>query len=100
MSTGSQAQLVAVLLSMAKALDTPDVDVAPIPAGPPAEGKPALISVPDAAALLGLSRASAYRYAAAGHLPVKRFGRRVYVIRERLADFTVPDPTTSEDTAA
>jgi hypothetical protein len=36
--------------------------------------------------LLGLSRASAYRYAAAGELPTKRYGRRVYVIRARLAD--------------
>jgi hypothetical protein len=47
---------------------------------------PALISVPAAARLLGLSRASAYRYAAAGELPTKRYGRRVYVIRARLAD--------------
>jgi hypothetical protein len=41
---------------------------------------PALIPVPLAAAILGLSRASAYRYAAAGELPVKRLGGRVYVI--------------------
>ncbi|HEX2290681.1 MAG TPA: helix-turn-helix domain-containing protein [Pseudonocardiaceae bacterium] len=47
---------------------------------------PALISIPAAARLLGLSRASAYRYAAAGELPTKRYGRRVYVIRARLAD--------------
>lgn len=41
---------------------------------------PALLSVPQAAALLGLSRASAYRYAAAGELPTQRLGGRVYVI--------------------
>ncbi|WP_045876884.1 helix-turn-helix domain-containing protein [Pseudofrankia sp. DC12] len=41
---------------------------------------PALISVPRAAKLLGLPRASAYRYAASGDLPARRFGGRVYVI--------------------
>jgi len=45
---------------------------------------PALISVPQAAALLGLARASAYRYAAAGELPVKRLGGRVYVITAKI----------------
>lgn len=46
---------------------------------------PPLIPLPTAARLLGLSRASAYRYAAAGELPVRRFGRRVYVLRSGLA---------------
>lgn len=41
---------------------------------------PALLSVPVAAQLLGLTRASAYRYAASGELPVKRLGGRVYII--------------------
>lgn len=45
---------------------------------------PALLSVPCAAELLGISRASAYRYAAAGELPVRRLGGRVYVITARL----------------
>ncbi len=46
---------------------------------------PALISVPKAAAILGLTRATAYRYAAAGELPTRRFGgRRVYVVTARL----------------
>jgi predicted DNA-binding transcriptional regulator AlpA len=45
---------------------------------------PALISVPHAAKLLGLARASAYRYAAAGDLPVKRMGGRVYVITAKI----------------
>jgi excisionase family DNA binding protein len=52
---------------------------------------PALMSVPEAATLLGLSRASAYRYADAGLLPIKRFGRRVYVVRARLKDFLESD---------
>lgn len=45
---------------------------------------PALISVPLAAELLGLKRASAYRYAANGELPVKRLGGRVYIITARI----------------
>jgi predicted DNA-binding transcriptional regulator AlpA len=45
---------------------------------------PALISVPVAAQLLGLTRASAYRYAAAGELPVKRLGGRVYIITAKI----------------
>ena len=45
---------------------------------------PALIPVPTAAKILGLSRASAYRYAATGELPVKRLGGRVYVVTARI----------------
>jgi hypothetical protein len=45
---------------------------------------PALLTVPRAAAILGISRASAYRYAAAGELPIKRFGGRVYVITAKI----------------
>jgi excisionase family DNA binding protein len=52
---------------------------------------PALMSVPEAALFLGLSRASAYRYADAGQLPIKRFGRRVYVVRARLAQLLDSD---------
>lgn len=47
---------------------------------------PALISVPLAAKILGLKRASAYRYAAADQLPVKRLGGRVYVVTAKLRD--------------
>ncbi|GAA0905797.1 helix-turn-helix domain-containing protein [Pseudonocardia zijingensis] len=54
------------------------------PTPPESSPAPALMSVPDAAAFLGLSRASAYRYAEAGLLPTKRFGRRIYVVRARL----------------
>ena len=47
---------------------------------------PVLIAVPRAAELLGISRASAYRYAEAGELPVKRLGGRIFVVRDRLRD--------------
>lgn len=48
------------------------------------ERLPALLSVPRAAALLGISRASAYRYAAADELPVKRLGGRVFIITAKI----------------
>jgi predicted DNA-binding transcriptional regulator AlpA len=48
------------------------------------EELPALLTVPRAASLLGISRASAYRYAASGDLPVRRLGGRVYVVTARL----------------
>lgn len=51
---------------------------------PAADDLPALISVPLAARILGLTRASAYRYAANGELPVKRLGGRVYIITAKL----------------
>jgi predicted site-specific integrase-resolvase len=49
-------------------------------------GLPGLLSVPKAAEILGISRASAYRYAAAGDLPTRRLGGRVYVVTARLMD--------------
>jgi excisionase family DNA binding protein len=48
---------------------------------------PLLITIPKAAKLLGISRAAAYRFASAGDLPVKRLGRRVYVVTARLREF-------------
>jgi hypothetical protein len=37
--------------------------------------------------ILGLTRAPAYRYAAAGGLPARRFGgRRVYIVTARLRE--------------
>jgi len=48
------------------------------------EGLPALIPVPVAAKILGLKRASAYRYAANGELPTKRLGGRVYIITAKI----------------
>jgi predicted DNA-binding transcriptional regulator AlpA len=53
----------------------------------PFAGLPLLIPVPQAAKLLGISRAAAYRFASAGDLPVKRLGRRVYVVSAKLRDF-------------
>jgi excisionase family DNA binding protein len=50
----------------------------------PDEPLPALLTVSRAAALMGISRASAYRYAAAGELPTRRFGGRLYVVTARL----------------
>lgn len=45
---------------------------------------PVFITVPHAARLLGLSRASAYRLAATGELPSRRLGGRVYVVVQQL----------------
>jgi hypothetical protein len=50
----------------------------------PFDGLPLLIAVPRAATILGLSRASAYRLAAAGELPVRHLGGRVYVVTKLL----------------
>jgi excisionase family DNA binding protein len=55
--------------------------------GDPFAGLPLLIPVPKAAALLGISRAAAYRLASAGDLPTKRLGRRVYVVSAKLREF-------------
>jgi excisionase family DNA binding protein len=48
------------------------------------DGFPLLISVPRAASLLGISRASAYRLAKDGQLPSRRLGGRVYVVAAQL----------------
>ncbi len=53
---------------------------------------PALLSVPKAAEILGISRASAYRYAASGDLPSRRLGGRVYVVAARLRDIIEGSP--------
>lgn len=53
------------------------------PAIPVAEDKPTL-TVEQAAALLGLSRASAYRAAQTGELPTILIGRRVLVLTAEL----------------
>ena len=47
---------------------------------------PLLLAVPRAAALLGISRAAAYRLAASGELPVRRLGGRVYVVTAGLRE--------------
>ena len=48
---------------------------------------PLLIPVPQAAKLIGISRAAAYRFASAGDLPTKRLGRRIYVVSAKLREF-------------
>jgi excisionase family DNA binding protein len=53
----------------------------------PFDRLPLLIPVPQAAKLLGISRAAAYRFASAGDLPTKRLGRRVYVVSAKLREF-------------
>lgn len=45
---------------------------------------PALLTITHAASILGLTRATAYRYAAAGELPIKRLGGRMYVITAKI----------------
>jgi Helix-turn-helix domain len=45
---------------------------------------PALLSITRAASILGLTRATAYRYAAAGELPIKRLGGRMYIITAKI----------------
>ena len=48
---------------------------------------PALLPVPIAGEILGFTRATAYRYAADGGLPVRRFGgRRLYVVKAKLRE--------------
>jgi excisionase family DNA binding protein len=47
---------------------------------------PLLLTVPRAAALLGISRAAAYRLVAAGELPVRKLGGRVYVVTAGLQE--------------
>jgi predicted DNA-binding transcriptional regulator AlpA len=61
---------------------------------------PALLSVPAAAELLGLKRASAYRYAATGDLPTRRLGGRVYVVTAKLQAFIDGDADNSTEEAA
>jgi predicted DNA-binding transcriptional regulator AlpA len=47
---------------------------------------PLLLPVPRAAALLGISRAAAYRLATSGELPTRRLGGRVYVLTAGLRE--------------
>jgi predicted DNA-binding transcriptional regulator AlpA len=47
---------------------------------------PLLLAVPRAASILGISRAAAYRLVATGELPVRRLGRRVYVVTSGLRE--------------
>ena len=50
----------------------------------PKEDLPPLITVEQAAALMGMSRSAAYRAVGSGGIPVLRCGRRVFVPTARL----------------
>jgi predicted site-specific integrase-resolvase len=52
---------------------------------------PELLSIPAVAEMLGLSRASAYRYAESGELPCRRLGGRIYVVKNGLRDLLDTD---------
>jgi excisionase family DNA binding protein len=67
----------------------------------------AILTVEQAGELLGISRRSAYRAVAAGHLPVIRLGRRIFVptaLLERMLGITTdrgeatgdPDPRSAD----
>jgi excisionase family DNA binding protein len=47
---------------------------------------PLLLAVPRAAALLGISRAAAYRLVASEELPIRRLGGRVYIVTAGLRE--------------
>ncbi|GAA2401969.1 hypothetical protein GCM10009856_07970 [Mycolicibacterium llatzerense] len=47
---------------------------------------PLLLTVPDAAALLGIGRGAAYRLVNLGELPVRRLGGRIYVVTAGIRD--------------
>lgn len=65
----------------------PQIEAYDSGSGDPLARLPLLIPVPEAANLLGISRAAAYRFASAGDLPTKRLGRRVYVVVAKLREF-------------
>ena len=46
----------------------------------------ATLTVEEAAALLGISRTTAYESVRRGEIPARRFGRRVVVLRHELED--------------
>ncbi len=50
------------------------------------EPLPLLLSVPRAAEILGISRASAYKLADSGELPSRRLGGRIYIVTDGLRD--------------
>lgn len=48
------------------------------------DSEPWTLTIPEAAKMLGISRASAYQAAARGEIPTVRFGRRILVARAAL----------------
>lgn len=52
---------------------------------------PALLTIPQVAPVLGVPERTAYRMAARGVLPVRRYGRRVFVPRAGLRRWLAGD---------
>lgn len=68
---------------------------------PNATTTPATMTVEEAGHLLGISRRSAYRAVAAGHLPVIRLGRRILVPTHKLhALLGIPTDAVADPTPA
>jgi excisionase family DNA binding protein len=67
-------------------MSTPTAQVPATDAVTAMRSLPPLIGVHTAAALLGISRSAAYRYAAAGELPTRRLGGRVYIVTALLIE--------------
>lgn len=90
-TTSDPIQAAAELLAQAIASQQPEPE--PETRARPSEfdDLPAMIPVPRVARLLGISRATAYRLAASGQLPSRRFGRRILVMRDRLRDMLEVD---------
>lgn len=57
----------------------------------------ATMTVEEAGQLLGISRRSAYRAAAAGHLPVIRLGRRILIPTAKLQRLVRLDQASTAD---
>jgi excisionase family DNA binding protein len=55
----------------------------------------ATMTVPEAAAVLGISESATYDAAARGELPAVKIGRRVLIVRDRLMDMLHDSPTTA-----
>ena len=62
------------------------------PAGPPTK---LTYTVPEAAALLGISRSTAYECVRRGEIPSLTLGRRVLITRVQLERLLGPLPATS-----
>jgi excisionase family DNA binding protein len=63
------------------------------PGGPPTK---LTYTVPEAAALLGISRSTAYECVRRGELPSLTLGRRVLISRAHLEQLIGPIPATSD----
>lgn len=81
-------------------LTVPTAPATADPSANPLAGLRPLISVEQAAEIMGFSRASAYRYVKAGQMPSRRLGGRVYVLTAGLRALLTPDtPAEAGDPA-